>query len=147
MRKAPVDCRGRRDARQQRGVCWTMPRETDVHIGRRLREARLARGLSQGALGKKLGVTFQQVQKYESGANRIGGSRLWDISGILDVPVGYFFEGLPAKGKPVSSSREPEPPLTRRSLELAKEIDGIHDEAIKMQFLRLVRAITKSNPA
>jgi transcriptional regulator with XRE-family HTH domain len=123
-----------------------MPRETDVHIGRRLREARLARGLSQGALGKKLGVTFQQVQKYESGANRIGGSRLWDISGILDVPVGYFFEGLPAKGKAVNSA-EPEPPLTRRSLELAKEIDGIHDETIKMQFLRLVRAITKSNSA
>ena len=123
-----------------------MPRETDVHIGRRLREARLARGLSQGALGKKLGVTFQQVQKYESGANRIGGSRLWDISGILDVPVGYFFEGLPATGS-TGGSREPEPPLTRRSLELAKEIDGIQDETIKMQFLRLVRAITKSNPA
>ena len=95
-----------------------MPRETDIHIGRRLREARLARGLSQGALGKKLGVTFQQVQKYESGANRIGGSRLWDISGILEVPVAYFFEGLPSAGAPTPPGAT-EAPLTRRSLELA----------------------------
>ncbi|MDH3596040.1 MAG: helix-turn-helix domain-containing protein [Rhodospirillales bacterium] len=123
-----------------------MPRDTDKHIGRRLREARLARGLSQGALGKKLGVTFQQVQKYESGANRIGGSRLWDISGILEVPVGHFFEGLPAAGS-AASTREPEAPLTRRSLELAKEIDAIPDETIKMQVLRLVRAITKGDSA
>ena len=123
-----------------------MGRETDKHIGRRLREARLARGLSQGALGKKLGVTFQQVQKYESGANRIGGSRLWDISGILGVPVGHFFEGLPAAGT-ADSTREPEAPLTRRSLELAKEIDAIPDETIKLQVLRLVRAITKGDSA
>ena len=123
-----------------------MPRETDKHIGRRLREARLARGFSQGALGKKLGVTFQQVQKYESGANRIGGSRLWDISGILDVPVGYFFEGLPATGTAVSA-KESEAPLTRRALELAKEIDAIPDEIIKLQVLRLVRAITKGDSA
>jgi transcriptional regulator with XRE-family HTH domain len=97
-------------------------------------------------LGKKLGVTFQQVQKYESGANRIGGSRLWDISGILDVPVGYFFEGLPATGT-AASAENPREPLTRRSLELAKEIDGIPDETVKLQILRLVRAITKVNPA
>ena len=122
-----------------------MPRETDVHIGRRLREARLARGLSQGALGKKLGVTFQQVQKYESGSNRIGGSRLWDISGILEVPVSYFFEGLPSQSAVASlRAKEPEAPLTRRSLQLAKEIDSIDDETVKLQVLRLVRAITKS---
>jgi len=123
-----------------------MPRDTDKHIGRRLREARLARGFSQGALGRKLGVTFQQVQKYESGANRIGGSRLWDISGILEVPVGYFFEGLPAVGA-AASTKEPEAPLTRRSLELAKEIDAIPDETVKLQVLRLVRAITKGDAA
>lgn len=126
-----------------------MPRETDIHIGRRLREARLARGLSQGALGKKLGVTFQQVQKYESGANRIGGSRLWDISGILDVPVSYFFEGLPNSGKAATAGRaeQGDAPLTRRSLQLAKEIDSIRDETVKLQVLRLIKAITKSNQA
>jgi transcriptional regulator with XRE-family HTH domain len=120
-----------------------MPRETDVHIGRRLREARLARGFSQETLGKKLGVTFQQVQKYESGANRIGGSRLWDISVILEVPVAYFFEGLPSADRPASPEAA-EAPLTRRSLELAKEIDAIEDETVKQQILRLVRAIAKA---
>ena len=54
-----------------------MPHPTDVHVGKRVRQARLAKGLSQGALGKSLGVSFQQVQKYESGANRIGSSRLF----------------------------------------------------------------------
>ena len=119
-----------------------MPRETDKHIGRRLREARLARGFSQGVLGKKLGITFQQVQKYESGANRIGGSRLWDISGVLGVPVEYFFEGLSAAGS-IPPAREGGAPLTRRSLALAKEIDAIPDENIRLQVLRLVRAIRK----
>ena len=120
-----------------------MPRDTDIHIGRRLREARLARGLSQGALGEKLGVTFQQVQKYESGANRIGGSRLWDISGILGVPVSHFFEGLQNATTPVESEAA-QAPLTRRSLDLAKEIDAIEDETVKLQILRLVRAIAKA---
>lgn len=122
-----------------------MPRETDIHIGRRLREARLARGLSQGALGEKLGVTFQQVQKYESGANRIGGSRLWDISGILEVPVSHFFEGLQNATTPTESEAA-QAPLTRRSLDLAKEIDAIEDETVKLQILRLVRAIAKATP-
>ena len=71
-----------------------MAKETEVYIGRRLREARLSRGLSQTALGKRVGVTFQQIQKYEKGANRIGGSRMWDLSCILGVPVSFFFEGL-----------------------------------------------------
>ena len=120
-----------------------MPRETDIHIGRRMREARLARGMSQSVLGKKLGITFQQVQKYESGANRIGGSRLWDISGVLEVPVGYFFEGLKHAGaaRP-SGSRSEEPTRTRRSLELAKEIDGVKDDDLKLKLLRLVRAVS-----
>lgn len=143
MRAASRIRRGDNNNREERQEVGNMPRDTDIHIGRRLREARVARGLSQGALGKKLGVTFQQVQKYESGANRIGGSRLWDISGILEVPVGYFFEGLPASGKAVAG-REPEAPLTRRTLELAKEIDAIKDDAVKLQFLRLVRAIARA---
>lgn len=128
-----------------KGHSQVMPRETDIHIGRRLRQARLARGLSQGSVGKMLGVTFQQVQKYESGSNRIGGSRLWDISGILDVPVSYFFEGLVANGA-AENGKEPETPLTRRTLELAKEIDAIADESVKQHFLRLIRAISNAEP-
>ncbi len=136
----------KRKAANVAAVLATMPRETDIHIGRRLREARLARVLSQGALGKKLGVTFQQVQKYESGANRIGGSRLWDISGILEVPVSYFFEGLPSAGAPATPEAA-EAPLMRRSLKLAKEIDAIEDETVKQQMLRLVRALAKGESA
>lgn len=121
-----------------------MPRDTDIHIGRRLRQARLARGLSQSALGEKLGVTFQQIQKYESGANRIGGSRLWDISGVLGVSVGYFFEGLDhGVGAGSAEASRDEPPITRRALDVAREIDSIPDDALKLQILRLVRAITK----
>jgi transcriptional regulator with XRE-family HTH domain len=64
----------------------------DVHVGLRIRAARLAAGLSQERLGTALGVTFQQVQKYEKGANRVGAGRLSDIARVLSVPVSYFFE-------------------------------------------------------
>ena len=64
----------------------------DIHVGLRIRAARLAAGLSQERLGNALGVTFQQVQKYEKGANRVGAGRLSDIARVLSVPVAYFFE-------------------------------------------------------
>lgn len=66
----------------------------DVHVGRRLRLARKVKDMSQPKLAEAVGVTFQQVQKYEGGRNRIAASRLWALSRVLDVPVGYFFEGL-----------------------------------------------------
>ena len=119
------------------------PRETDIHIGRRLREARLVRGLNQGALGKKLGVTFQQVQKYESGANRIGGSRLWDISLILQAPVSNFFEGLPGAGAPAPPEAA-EPPLT---LQLVQKINAIENETVKLRVLRLLQALANAKSA
>ena len=74
-----------------------MANEIDVHIGKRLREARLAKGLSQTTLGKALGISFQQVQNYERGSNRIGCSRLWDISQVFGVPPEDFFPGLDGK--------------------------------------------------
>jgi transcriptional regulator with XRE-family HTH domain len=64
----------------------------DVHVGLRIRAARLAAGLSQERLGNELGVTFQQVQKYEKGSNRVGASRLSDTAKVLSVPVSFFFE-------------------------------------------------------
>ena len=72
------------------------PDAVDVEVGHRIRIHRMARGMSQSHLGEKLGVTFQQVQKYEKGSNRIGASRLQQISLILQVPVSFFFEGAPA---------------------------------------------------
>ena len=72
------------------------PNPIDEHVGRRLRMRRRMLAMSQGKLGDALGLTFQQVQKYEKGANRIGASRLQQISHILQVPVAFFFEDLPA---------------------------------------------------
>lgn len=71
--------------------------KVDAHVGQRVRGRRKEMGLSQEKLAKSLGVSFQQVQKYEIGINRVSAGRLWDISHSLDVDIGYFFEGI-AKG-------------------------------------------------
>ena len=71
----------------------------DVHVGNRVRIRRMKLGLSQATLAKALGMTFQQVQKYEKGANRISASVLYEISGTLDVEPAFFFEGLPSPRK------------------------------------------------
>jgi transcriptional regulator with XRE-family HTH domain len=76
------------------------PRPVDVEVGRRLKRRRTLLGMSQERLGELLGVTYQQVQKYERGVNRIGSSRLYDICRILDVPVSYFFDEVPTQAPP-----------------------------------------------
>ncbi|MCS6626347.1 helix-turn-helix domain-containing protein [Roseibacterium beibuensis] len=70
------------------------PHPVDRHVGRRVCEKRLALGYNQSDLGRALGLTFQQIQKYEKGANRISASKLWDIARFFKVDIGYFFEGL-----------------------------------------------------
>lgn len=70
------------------------PNPIDIHIGRRIRTRRMTLGLSQEKLAELLGITFQQIQKYEKGINRISGSRLWDVSQVLRTEVGYFFEEM-----------------------------------------------------
>ncbi len=83
------------------------PDPTDVHVGSRVRLRRNMMGLSQEKLGEALGLTFQQVQKYERGANRIGASRLWELSGILDVPVQFFFDTAdPVRAAPLGGFAE-----------------------------------------
>ena len=74
------------------------PNPTDVHVGARVRSRRMQIGMSQEALAKEVGVTFQQIQKNEKGANRMGSSRLLQIANALKVPVAYFFEGAPDNG-------------------------------------------------
>ena len=83
-----------------------MPHPVDIHVGARLRALRAARGVSQTKLGDKLGITFQQVQKYETGTNRISASKLYDISRILNVQPNYFFEGLDNGGSDALLSRK-----------------------------------------
>lgn len=71
-----------------------MAHSVDIHVGKRLRHRRWMIGMTQGELAEKLGIRFQQIQKYESGSNRVSASRLWDMAQALEVPVAYFFQGL-----------------------------------------------------
>ena len=71
-----------------------MPHPVDVHVGKRIRHRRWLVGMTQQQLAEKVGIKFQQIQKYETGANRVSASRLWDIADALDVEVSFFFEGL-----------------------------------------------------
>jgi transcriptional regulator with XRE-family HTH domain len=85
-----------------------MPNPVDRHVGTRVRMRRLHLGLSQEKLGDALGITFQQIQKYEKGSNRIGASRLQLASKVLGVPVNYFFDGAGAEAGGVTGFAEPE---------------------------------------
>ncbi len=81
------------------------PNPIDVHVGTRIRLRRTLLGLSQEKLGEAIGLTFQQVQKYERGANRVGSSRIYDLSRVLDVPISYFFDEMPGAVQDKSPSR------------------------------------------
>ncbi|MGL4243730.1 MAG: helix-turn-helix domain-containing protein [Beijerinckiaceae bacterium] len=84
-----------------------LPNPIDRHVGARVRVRRLSVGMSQDKLGKSLGITFQQIQKYENGANRIGASRLQQAAKVLGVPVSYFFEGAPLANGETQGFAEP----------------------------------------
>ena len=71
-----------------------MPHPVDMHVGKRIRHRRWLVGMTQQQLAEKVGIKFQQIQKYETGANRVSASRLWDIAAALDVEISFFFEGL-----------------------------------------------------
>ena len=75
-----------------------MKNPIDAHIGARIRQRRQLLDMSQSDVAAKIGITFQQLQKYEVGSNRVSASRLWDVAEVMKVPVSYFFEGLEAKG-------------------------------------------------
>jgi transcriptional regulator with XRE-family HTH domain len=125
------------------------PDPVDVHVGSRVRMRRTLLGMSQEKLGKALGLTFQQVQKYERGANRIGSSRLFKLSRILDVPVGFFFDdmaegsGRRARGMSESNpaSYDPEQLTKRETLELVRAYYRIRDPKIRKRTFELVKSI------
>jgi transcriptional regulator with XRE-family HTH domain len=102
----------------------TSPHPVDRFVGRRVSEKRIALGYNQGDLARALGLTFQQIQKYEKGSNRISASKLWLIAGFFGVDIGYFFEGLQrdtAEGTPDPTVPTPnlDYPPTRMTLEVA----------------------------
>jgi transcriptional regulator with XRE-family HTH domain len=116
----------------------------DAHVGGRIRLRRTLMGLSQERLGEALGLTFQQVQKYERGVNRVGASRLFDLSRVLDVPISFFFDDMP---EPLASAHGGQPGSmgARRSFGFADAQEGFGsmggDEAMnRRETLELVRA-------
>ena len=116
--------------------------EIDQHIGKRLRQARNFAKMSQTDLGDGVGITFQQIQKYENGSNRIGGSRLWSISQFLGLPVSYFYDGLTDSGSTTSAvSKLFEDP---ENLKLIRDFVRIEDPKVKLQIRQLVNALSKS---
>lgn len=127
-------CRGRTPSGQ--------PNPIDIHVGNRIRLRRTLLGLSQERLATLLGLTFQQVQKYEKGMNRVGASRLWDISKVLETPISFFYEDM---DKEVASQS----PRTfssnqNNSLLLSEESDEFNtDPMLRQETLELVKAYYK----
>ncbi len=108
----------------------------DGHVGARVRMRRTLLGLNQTKLGEKLGVSFQQVQKYENGSNRISASRLFDLTRVLDVSIEHFFEDMPPE---VADSS----PAARKSGKAKKPPNFETDPMVKRETLELVRAYYK----
>src|SRR5687768_7800283 len=124
------------------------PNPTDKHVGSRVRMRRMMLGMSQEKLGDALGLTFQQVQKYEKGTNRIGASRLQQIAHFLQVPVSFFFEGAPdLPAGPAGATEAPSPSYisdflaTSDGLALTKAFMRIKDPKLRRRIVDLVSQI------
>ena len=121
------------------------PNPVDVHVGARVRLRRTLLGMSQERLGEALGLTFQQVQKYERGANRIGASRLFDLARALQVPVGFFFDDLPdgvaGDSPPVAATPNDDQMQRRETIELVRAFYRIQDPTARRRLYELTRSI------
>lgn len=127
------------------------PNPVDVHVGSRVRLRRMILGMSQEKLGEHLGLTFQQVQKYEKGVNRIGASRLFDLAQVLGVPVQFFYEEAPAGNSSAHAAagfaeRPAESYVvdflsTKDGLELNKAFMRITDPRVRKSIVDLVRSL------
>ena len=131
--------------------------EIDAHVGSRLRLRRLLLGISQEKLGGALGLTFQQIQKYERGANRVGASRLFDLSRVLDVPVSYFFADMPEETAAVMPARlagkapasrelslDADVLLSKETAELVRAYYAIGDLEVRRRTLDFLRTVSES---
>jgi len=133
----------------------------DVHVGARMRQRRTLLGMSQEKLGTAVGLTFQQIQKYERGSNRIGSSRLFEFAKVLDVPVSYFVDEMPSNalsGRPMAGrgrkgfgeaatpfEQEKDPLIKRETLELVRAYYKIPDPHIRRRLFDLAKALAKSS--
>lgn len=125
------------------------PNPIDVHVGSRIRLRRTMLGMSQEKLGESLGITFQQVQKYEKGTNRVGASRLQHISGVLGVPVSFFFEDAPGEGGGTETGGLQEPSSayvvnflsSAEGLQLNRAFMKISNLKVRRRVIDLVKAL------
>ena len=125
-----------------------MSHPVDIHVGGRVRMRRTLLGVSQEKLGDALGLTFQQVQKYERGANRVGSSRLYEISRFLDVSVSFFFEEMSPETAEVppglaeeQKEMEYDPLAKRETLELVRAYYRIEDPRVRKRIFELTKAV------
>jgi len=127
----------------------------DVHVGQRVKLRRTLLGMTQGKLGESIGLTFQQIQKYERGANRVSASKLWLLGNVMDVPVSFFFQDMPPSVREAfpgyqgetAESDIPEEHLTlhrRQTLELVRTFSKLTDPVIRKRVIDVVRAIAES---
>jgi transcriptional regulator with XRE-family HTH domain len=122
----------------------------DIQVGNRVRIRRMLIGMSQERLGDLLGLTFQQVQKYEKGVNRIGAGRLFEMARILNVPIDFFYEGMEAQasGQPGMSEPEGAPPVMEfvssgEGLQLSLAFMKIRDAKVRKRVLDLVKSLAE----
>lgn len=130
------------------------PHPIDVHVGGRVRLRRTMLGMSQDKLGEALGLTFQQVQKYEKGVNRIGASRLFEISKILDVPIQYLFEDFEDLSRVAYGFAEQSPEMdgapimeflsSPEGIQLCRHFAEIRDPKVRKRVIELVKTLAES---
>ena len=118
------------------------PHPVDRHVGLRIRMRRKEIGVSQERLAESLGITFQQVQKYERGANRVSASKLWEIAAALKTGVGYFYEGLGEREGPMQGGDAAQSfMLSGEGVELMASFPRISEPTVRRKILELVRAV------
>ena len=159
MKKAPSSSKGKGRSRSQSPEFNRIPgtpRPVDIHVGSRVRLRRTLLGMSQEKLGDAVGLTFQQIQKYERGANRIGASRLFELSRVLDVPVSFFFDDMSEEVKStggrqvagmqdqVQAPFESDPLSRRETLELVRAYYKITDPRVRKRLFELAKALAKA---
>ena len=131
-----------------RGTATSLPHVVDVHVGRRIAEKRLSLGYNQSDLGRALNLTFQQIQKYEQGTNRVSASKLWLIAQFFKVDLAYFFDGLSGDGSNAGAD-EPDgaaSPPTRQSMEINSLVPRLELPQQRL-VLELVRSMSARVPA
>jgi transcriptional regulator with XRE-family HTH domain len=111
-----------------------MSHPVDIHVGRKLKQVRTLRRLSQTDVARKLNLSFQQIQKYEIGSNRVAASRLFELSQILEVPPAYFFEGLHDNSN-AAPSKDP-------GMEIVSALAAIKDEDIKSRIVTFIEDVS-----